>query len=430
MRKKLWTISAVMLFAVMTLSACTGTSSVRHHNTNTETSTAVNADKSTGVIRKIDKDTNNIVIYSVDDGTKTIYSYDEGTTAYTKSGKVMSFDKLSCGDIVDIECNNTNQKIKKISISSRNKVWENTKVTNFKVDESTMTMKIGQSLYSYSDSTFVFSDGEEIDISELNSEDRLIVRGYDTSVCSVVVDKGHGYVTLSGDQLFIGGYVDIGGRVVKVIEEGMLLIVQEGSYKVEVRNGKYIADKQITVTRDEKTVADFSDVAPIVTETGNVRINVNVSEAILTVDGAVMSANEVLTLAAGKHTIKVSADGYSDYSTQIEVDKGYKTIDVTLKAAADDETSKETKSETQTETETATTDSSGNVVSQKNKVTVSGPEGGYIYFDGKYMGTAPVTFALVTGEHVISVLYNKQINSYTVNLSEGGDDVKYDFTPK
>ena len=191
MRKKLWTISAVMLFAVMTLSACTGTSSVRHRNTNTETSTAVNADKSTGVIRKIDKDTNNIVIYSVDDGTKTIYSYDEGTTAYTKSGKVMSFDKLSCGDIVDIECNNTNQKIKKISISSRNKVWENTKVTNFKVDESTMTMKIGQSLYSYSDSTFVFSDGEEIDISELNNEDRLIVRGYDTSVCSVVVDKGH-----------------------------------------------------------------------------------------------------------------------------------------------------------------------------------------------------------------------------------------------
>ena len=46
------------------------------------------------------------------------------------------------------------------------------------------------------------------------------------------------------------------------------------------------------------------------------------------------------------------------------------------------------------------------------------------------MGTAPVTFALVTGEHVISVLYNNHINSYTVNLSEGGDDVKYDFTSK
>jgi len=181
-------------------------------STNTETSASAGTDKSTGVIQKIDKDTDNIVIYSVDDGTKTIYSYDKGTTAYTKSGKVMSFDKLSCGDIVDVECNSTNQKVKKISLSSRDKVWENTKVTNFKVDESTMTMKIGQSLYSYSDSTLVFSDGEEIDISELNSEDQLIVRGYDTSVCSVVVDKGHGYVTLSGDQLFIGGYVDIGGR--------------------------------------------------------------------------------------------------------------------------------------------------------------------------------------------------------------------------
>jgi len=251
MRKKLWTISAVMLFAVMTLSACTGTSSVRHRNTNTETSTAVNADKSTGVIRKIDKDTNNIVIYSVDDGTKTIYSYDEGTTAYTKSGKVMSFDKLSCGDIVDIECNNTNQKIKKISISSRNKVWENTKVTNFKVDESTMTMKIGQSLYSYSDSTFVFSDGEEIDISELNSEDRLIVRGYDTSVCSVVVDKGHGYVTLSGDQLFTGGYVDIGGTsgTVKEIKLFSVKVVTTDNLTVIIPNSTVLGSVIINYSR-------------------------------------------------------------------------------------------------------------------------------------------------------------------------------------
>lgn len=430
MRKRLWVIIMAAILATTALTACASTSSVRHTKTSIETTAAQQPLKATGVIGQIDDKTNSIVIYSAVNGEKTIYTYDTGTTAYTKGGTIMSFDKLEAGNMVDLECNKDTLKISKISLSSAAKVWENTKVTNFKVDESSMTMKIGQSLYSYSDNTLVFSDGERIDITELNSEDQLIVRGYDTSVCSIVVDKGHGYVTLSGDQLFLGGYVDIGGRVVKVIEEGMLLIVREGSYKIEVRNGKYIADKQITVTRNEKTTADFSDVAPIVTETGNLRVNVNVSDAVLTVDGVTMNTNEVLTLASGNHTITVSADGYSDYTTKIELGTGYRTLDVVLKASADSETSESKETQTETETETATTDSSGNIVSQKNKVTVSGPEGGYIYFDGKYMGTAPVTFSLVTGQHVISVLYNNEINSYTVNLSEGGDDVKYDFTPK
>ncbi len=37
---------------------------------------------------------------------------------------------------------------------------------------------------------------------------------------------------------------------------------------------------------------------------------------------------------------------------------------------------------------------------------------------------------MITGEHVISILYNKEIKSYSVVLAEGGDDVVYDFTGK
>ena len=39
-------------------------------------------------------------------------------------------------------------------------------------------------------------------------------------------------------------------------------------------------------------------------------------------------------------------------------------------------------------------------------------------------------FPLVTGEHIISILSGTKINSYTVNLADGADDVTYDFTDK
>ena len=101
---------------------------------------------------------------------------------------------------------------------------------------------------------------------------------------------------------------------------------------------------------------------------------------------------------------------------------GYQEVAISL-------TSSETQSASKTEQETTAEQSTTTgVVSTKNKVTISGPVGANVYFDGAYKGTAPVTFPLVTGEHVVSVLHNKEIKSYTVNLVEGSDDVVYDFT--
>lgn len=430
MRKKYFIILAFIFTAGIITTACAvSSSSVRRTNTAQETETA-KSPKDIGIIINVDDANGNITLGSVGEDGKTIYSYNSGTTAYTKSGNVMSMAQLAPGDIVDITYDPDSCILQEIRISDDEDVWENSKVTVFSVDETSYSMKIGQTLYSYSDNTYVFSDGERIDITELNSEDQLIVRGYGTKVCSVVVDKGHGYVTLSGEQLFIGGYVDIGGRVVKVIQDDMLIIVREGSYKVEVRNGEYVADKQVQVTRNEETVVDFSDVAPIVTETGNIRFNIDVEDAVLYVDGVQMAAGEVLTITSGTHSIKVTAEGYDDYTDTVEVGTGYQIVDITLNESSEDESENQTEAESTTSADEEVTDSSGNVVSRINDVTVSGPEGGYVYFDGKYMGTAPVTFDLVTGSHVISILYNNEINSYTVNLAEGGDDVTYDFTDR
>ena len=70
------------------------------------------------------------------------------------------------------------------------------------------------------------------------------------------------------------------------------------------------------------------------------------------------------------------------------------------------------------------------IVSTKNRVYIDGPAGATIYFDDTYLGVAPLDFAMVTGSHTFIVISGTTIKSYAVNLVEGADDVRYDFTPK
>lgn len=386
-----------------------------------QTTTAVENGKPVSVLAVItstDIDNKIVNFYRVDTEENCMYTYNAGTTVLTKTGRVSTIESLPEGAVVELKYNPSSYMITSIQISDDKEIWENTKVTNFSVDDTTRSITVGNSLYYYKDDVCVFSNGRQIDISELNSNDQLVVRGQGTRVLSIVVEKGHGYVSLKGAEIFVGGLVDVSGSLVKVIEDNMLLIVQEGVHKVEVRNGDNIAEKYVTVVRDEQCIADFSDVAANVTVTGTVKINVNVSNATVYIDNVKRDHSGVITLISGKHRLVVAAEGYVTYSGTIEVGSGHKSMDIELGVDKEPSTSEPTTKEDET------------VVSKVNDVTVVGPKGAMVYFDSTYVGIAPVTFDLVTGTHVISILNGTEINSYTVTLAEGGDDVEYDFTNK
>ena len=386
-----------------------------------QTTTAVENDKSVSVlavVSSIDIDNKIINFYRIDTEEVCMYTYNSGTTVLTKTGRVSTIESLPVGSVVDLNYNPSSYMIYSIRIADDKEIWENTKVTNFSVDDTTRSITLGNSLYYYKDDVCVISNGRQIDISELNEADQLIVRGQGTRVLSIVVEKGHGYVSLKGAEIFVGGLVDVSGSLVKVIEDNMLLIVPEGVHKVEVRNGDNIAEKYVTVVRDEQCVADFSDVSANVTVTGTVKINVNIANATVYIDNVKRDHSGVITLIAGKHRLVVAAEGYVTYSGTIEVGSGHKSIDIELGIDDEPTTSEPPTKEDET------------VVSKVNDVTVVGPKGALVYFDSTYVGIAPVTFDMVTGTHVISILNGTEINSYTVTLAEGGDDVEYDFTNK
>ena len=288
----------------------------------------------------------------------------------------------------------------------------------------------------------VISDNELITPEQLSVHDVFNLYEKDGKVVSVVVTRGHGYISLTGVDLFMGGYVNIGSENIKTIEKNMMITVTEGSYKVAVSKDQYYGSKTVTVNRNQVTTVDFSEFVADTVENGNVLFDIDVDGAVLYLNGKETDYTEgMLTLPVGTYTVRVSADGYDNYQDKIEVKADYQKVNIRMKKEEESTSYGQTTSSSATVSQQPASSSSTGVTSQyetetttivstKNRVYIDGPAGAAIYFDDSYLGVAPLDFAMVTGQHMFIVISGTTIKSYTVNLVEGADDVRYDFTPK
>ena len=450
-------------------------------NTTTEQSTAeiINApakediQECMAIITMLNTDAGMISLKAVDDYTEYTFNIGSGVFIYSATGTAMTASQLEMGEVVDVTFDALNNKLKVIRINED--TLENTAVRFIEFNESKRTAEFYGNVYEYDKELVIASGDRLIEASEITEVD--VLRAYVKSgkLISLIVEKGHGYVTLSGVDLFMGGYVDVGGEVIKVIEKDMIILVGEGTYKVQVDKLMYSGSKTVEVKKDEVSVVDFSEIVKEMEYVGNVFFDINVDEAVLYVDGKETDyGTGVLTMPVGKYSIEVTADGFETYTDEIEIEADYQKISIVMKSEeaetesstektteAEKESEKEsstqkaTEKSEETETERATKAPQGQteetkapvqgtgsaplnnstaeketVVSSKNKVHVDGPVGSSVFFDGTYKGIAPVEFDLVTGSHTITVLEGTEIRTYTVYLVDGADDPRYDFSLK
>ena len=425
-KKGLLAVLSAMLLLSACLGGCVDEEPVHHRRTTEEVQTETATETVLGVVTLVDTEYKNLGFYEVGSEEEVLYSYTGATWFYSKSGASIAAAQLSCGDVVDITFETETHKIVKVQLAADDDLMENSRVTNFAISatgKETGSFRLGSSaLYSYDAHTYVYSDGERISMAELiNSTDILHVWAYGSRVISVIVEGGHGYLSLSGDNLFLGGYITISGVLARTIEQNMLLTVPEGTYTVQVEHDSYYSEKEVTIVRGEESTLDFSDVPAVLQQMGNVRFYITPSTASLYIDSVEYAYDAIISLSAGSHNIAVIDDTYGTYSDTLEVDPEYQTVTIDLTGEAETEADQDV----ETDAEDATT---ATVVSTTNTLTIQGPTGALVFFDSSYKGLAPVTFALVTGEHDITIYYNNQINTYSVNLAEGGDDVVYDYT--
>ena len=384
------------------------------------------------VITYVNSDTKRLSVRSYEEGVDHTFYMEEPALIYTEFGNAMTLAQLYAGDVIDITYDAVGNTVKEIHISDE--VRCHVAVSDVSINTSYRRLTLYGKNYEYARNVVVVSSNELITPEQLTTHDVFNLYEKDGKVVSIVVTRGHGYISLTGVDLFVGGYVNIGSENIKTIEKNMMITVTEGSYKVAVSKDQYYGSKTVTVNRNQVTTVDFSEFVADTVENGNVLFDIDVDGAVLYLNGKETDYTEgMLTLPVGTYTVRVSADGYENYQDKIEIKADYQKVNIRMKSTESTTTAQTTQQTTsassngvtsQYETETTT------IVSTKNRVYIDGPSGAIIYFDDSYLGIAPLDFAMVTGQHTFIVLSGSTIKSYTVNLVEGADDVRYDFTEK
>lgn len=386
----------------------------------------------TAIITDIDTDNSRISVRGVgSNGKLYILNYTGGTSIKSKYGNEMLISQLQIGQIFNVYFIAGTQKL--IAMEESSDIWENDYVTTWDIDYDLKLMTIGGERYQYDDSTYIYSGKKTIDIRNISGVDSLIVRGRDKQIYSIVVKTGHGYIRLTDTANMVGGMVDVGGKIMTLITEDMVIVAPEGEYTLWAAKDGRGGETKVKVNRDDEVTVSLSGFYGEIEKNGALKLTVlpEGTRYSVSIDGKEMAATDIFDLSYGTHKLLITSGDYEDYTETITIKSIYttKTIDlanpegtttsssVQTTTGANEQTT--TKSNSETDTTTSQTGSS--------KVTINKPEGASVYIDGMFKGTIPFTTTKEPGTHSVilrqtgyqSVVYNVEFSNDTsdVNIS-------------
>ena len=374
----------------------------------------------TAVVVRINKEEEKITFLNLTINRNYTLQYD-GTTVFSdKYGQSMSLEQIREGDIVYVTFLKSKKRLATLAISSDS--WTTADISRYQFDVVSHDVTIGNEIYKVTENTKIFSNGEEIEMMDLNSADILTFNGIGNTVHSIVVEKGHGYLRLSGDENFIGGWIEIGQNIIYQITEDMLLTVPEGSYQVLISTKGGGGTKSVIINRNTEVTLDIGDLEVEAPQYGQVLFAMSPSSASLYVDGNLVDTSLPVTLEYGIHQLMARADGYSTVTSYLKVAQESAGIDITLDLEKDDEEEEEENNE-----ETVSS-GNGTTTASYYQVYIDAPEGAEVYLDGNYIGICPISFKKVEGPHVITLRRTGyETRSYTIQVDGEDKDISYSF---
>ena len=379
----------------------------------------------TAVLVDINNVDNTVTLLNLDLGKRYTLSMDGTTRFADKYGKAISLSQLQEGDIVDVTFLKSQKHLTSMQLAQT--AWQYDDVEHYEMNTVRNEVAIGEEVFQLSKDTQYFSQGHSIEKMDLNPADILTFHGIDSTVLSVTVEKGHGYLRLVNDENFVGGWLEIGQTQIVRITEDMLVTVPEGSYQVDISYNGGGGTKNVVINRNEETTLDIGDLEVAEAQYGMVLFSLNPSDAELYIDGSQVDASQPVTLEYGIHQIIAKADGYKSLTQYLRVGQESAGVDVQLdKADSDSEDSTESSSSSSSSATEST--STADTTTTYYRVHIDAPENVEVYLDGNYVGISPCSFKKTSGSHVITLRKSGyETRSYTVQVDEEEKDVSYSF---
>ncbi len=408
--------------------------------------------ESTAMLVGKDEETGKLKFISVDQDKLFELEVTGKTPILGKHGNNLTLSQIPLGEILDVSYSIHSKDVRGLQISEE--AWTFTDVTKFDINEEEGRMDVAGSTYKLPKTAIVSYGDELATFMDVTNVDTLTVKGYGRKVCSVIVERGHGYVRLMNDSYFEGGWIEVGQDIIKKVTEEMLIPVPEGSYHVRLTNRGYAAEEDVEIVRDEETVIDLSEVDVKEVAIGHVEFDIVPDYAQLFIDGVMTDFEERVPLEYGIHHVHVELAGYKSIDSNIRISDKYANIDMVLEEDTEEEetgttvkknnanaapanlldTSSTSSGSTSGTGQAASTSSTASttapVISNTRKVYVESPEGAEVFMDGMYVGIVPISFIKpAAGSHTITLSKNGyKTKSYTISVGSDDNDMTLSFS--
>lgn len=381
-----------------------------------------------GAVKAVDTSQNTIEFYNTSFEMMETYQFTGGTRILSKNDKELTSSEIIPGEVYDVYTSEDGKKIVKMKRSADVTVYEKASLT---VNQEEKRLTVRDVNYAYTDHLLVFSEGKQIDPMEITAEDEVTFCGANGHAFSIVVTKGHGYIEPTNCKDFAGGTVTVRGEAILPVSTDMLLVVPEGTQMLTMMNGDLTAEVSVQVKRDQVTKVNMAKYQNQVPDTGRVRFDIRPQGAELYVNGALMDPSKSVSLKYGNHTIKVTLEGYNDYSGILNLQDASLTLRIDLAEeepaeVVTEEDSSSSVSEGGSEDDSSA--ASATVYDKDHKVTVSAPAGAAVYINGTYKGEVPCSFTKVIGSVTLTLTKEGyETKSYHVELPDDSQDISWTF---
>ncbi len=368
-------------------------------------------------------DDNTVTFLNLTRGKRYTLSVDGTTRFYDRYGQSVSLEQIAVGDVVDVTFYKGTRHL--VSMSLAKQAWCRENVEQYTINFARSEVTIGNDTYKLGSDTQYWSEGRQIEQMDLNETDILNFQGIGSTVLSISVERGHGYLKLANDENFVGGWIEIGQSVIRRITEDMLLTVPEGSYQVNLSNNGSSGVKRVVINRNEETTLDIGDLEVAEPQTGMVLFSLSPSETELYIDGEQVDVSQPVTLEYGLHQMIARAEGYQSITQYLRVGQESAGIDITLDPVRENDGDS---SSSVTASGNSSTSATVDTTASYYRVYVDAPENVELYVDGIYVGFTPCNFRKSAGSHIITLRKNGyETRSYTIQVDSEDKDITFSF---
>ena len=425
-------IGGILLLWMLTLLYGCGSASVRQGAEIQETLDAPAENSVSGnrmadsldraIIQNVDVENQKITFYNLKLGKSYILSYDSATGIKDRHDEELVAPQLQVGDVAFVTFLKETRQAKSIRLDQS--VSRTDVVRQFEINRTAYWMNIGDVRYAIAENAAVLTSEKLLSLMDINEADTIAVYADDAhTIYSIVITNEHGYVRLSGEDAFIGGFVEFGQSVIRQVSQDMLVVLPSGTYDMFISYQNNAGNKQVEVLPGQETVVDVSDlVKEEEKREGGIIFTITPTGAILKIDGEETDYSSVVTLSYGIHQIIAVCDGYKTITQYIKVGQEMANINIEMeKSNAENDSSA---GESSVSGNTAVTQASDGF-----RVYIDAPTGAELYVEGKYIGIIPTSFDKKAGNYVISVRKSGYTTrSYSLEIDDSNKDVHYSFS--